>query len=203
MNGFEKRSALIKEKITSVTLEMLKTWEPKRMRITDIAKTANVSQVTIYKHFGSKEELLRETLKHLVEQSTSEFEAFIHQEPSMKEIVQYILGMKKGTYTLLRPSLVQTLMIDDPEMFQYLQMQYAERTLPLMVRMVEEGQARGEISSKVSANAVLMYMQMYMKSMGEMLEQAKAEESLDTFMEETLHLFFYGIFGREAGEQEH
>ncbi|MFF2909003.1 TetR/AcrR family transcriptional regulator [Paenibacillus sp. NPDC057934] len=200
MNGFEKRSALIKEKITNATLEMLRTWEPKRMRIADIAKAASVSQVTIYKHFGSKEELLRETFKHLVEQSTREFEAFIHQEPSMKEIVQYILGMKKGTYALLRPSLVQTLMIDDPEMFQYLQVQYAERTLPLMVRMVEKGQARGEISSKVSANAVLMYMQMYMKSKEELLEQAKAEENLDHFMDETLHLFFYGMFGREAGE---
>ena len=42
---------------------MLKTWEPKRIRITDIAKEANVSQVTIYNYFGSKEALLKEVLK--------------------------------------------------------------------------------------------------------------------------------------------
>lgn len=42
MNGFEKRALLIKEKIKKTALDMLKTWEPKRIRITDIAKEANV-----------------------------------------------------------------------------------------------------------------------------------------------------------------
>ncbi|MDI3410228.1 TetR/AcrR family transcriptional regulator [Bacillus sonorensis] len=73
MNGFEKRASLIKEKIKKATLEMLKTWEPRRIRITDIAKKANVSQVTIYNYFGSKEALLEDVFKDYIDQAVNEF----------------------------------------------------------------------------------------------------------------------------------
>jgi hypothetical protein len=52
----------------------------------------------------------------------------------------------------------------------FIQRQYDEQIVPLMVQMVEEGKARGEISDKVSVKAVL---------------------------EELIHIFFYGLCGRE------
>ena len=96
MNGFEKRALLIKEKIKKTALDMLKTWEPKRIRITDIAKEANVSKVTIYNYFGSKEALLKEVFKDYIDRTISELNN--DKDISVKEKIEKIDDFaKKGS----------------------------------------------------------------------------------------------------------
>ncbi|CAH1058475.1 hypothetical protein PAECIP111894_04649 [Paenibacillus pseudetheri] len=197
MNGFEKRAAQKKLKIMKTTMEMLKSWEPKRLRIADIAKEAGVSQVTIYNYFGSKEALLSESFKDFIEKAIREFEDYILGGHSLKEIIEYIMTMERETYSSLPPATVKELMIEDKEMFHYLEERYTNDVLPLMVKMVEDGKARGEISSKVSTKGILSFMGMYMRSSGEMLDEASKQEDIDAFLEEAIHLFFYGICGRE------
>ncbi|WP_233277765.1 TetR/AcrR family transcriptional regulator [Paenibacillus durus] len=197
MNGFEKRAAKIRQKIMRVTLELLKTWEPKRIRIADIAKAAGVSQVTIYNYFGSKEALIEASLKDFIDRAIEDFEAVLNGKPSIKEIVEYTIIQEKETYAAIPPSLMKQMMFEDQEMFRYIQERYEQAILPLMIRMLEEGKARNEISSKVSVNSVLIFMNFYMRNAGEMLEIAQKQENRDAFLEEMVHIFFYGICGRE------
>jgi AcrR family transcriptional regulator len=91
MNGFEKRANLIKEKIMKTTLDLLRTSDPKRIRIADISNMANVSQVTIYNYFGSKEALLREVFKNYVDKAIHDFEEYMNGGHSLKEKIEYIL----------------------------------------------------------------------------------------------------------------
>ncbi|AWV32525.1 TetR/AcrR family transcriptional regulator [Paenibacillus sp. FSL H7-0716] len=197
MNGFEKRAAQIKLKIMKTTMEMLKNWEPKRLRIADIAKEAGVSQVTIYNYFGSKEALLSESFKDFVQKEIQEFEDYIYQEHSLKEIIGYILTMERETYSGLSPATVKELMVEDQEMFHYIEERYANDILPVLVKMVEDGKARGEISNKVSTKGILSLMGMYMRNAGELLDEASRQEDMDAFIEEAIHIFFYGICGKE------
>ncbi|AIQ73179.1 MULTISPECIES: TetR/AcrR family transcriptional regulator [Paenibacillus] len=197
MNGFEKRAAQIKFKIMKTTMEMLKSWEPKRLRIADIAKEAGVSQVTIYNYFGSKEALLSESFKDFVQKEIQEFEDYIYQEHSLKEIIGYILTMERQTYSGLSPATVKELMVEDQEMFRYIEERYANDILPVLVKMVEDGKARGEISNKVSTKGILSLMGMYMRNAGELLDEASKQEDMDAFIEEAIHIFFYGICGKE------
>ncbi|MHA6531369.1 TetR/AcrR family transcriptional regulator [Paenibacillus sp. BAC0078] len=200
MNGFEKRTARIKDKIMKTTIELLKTWEVKRLRIADIAKAAGVSQVTIYNYFGSKEALISESFKDFIEDSIREFEEEMKQKKSLKERIAYFIFKDKETYSSLSPALVKEIMIDDQAMYQYIQQQYDDRLAPLMVQMVEEGKKRGEISPKVSMEAVLLMIQMYIKSSGEILDSVAKHEDKDGFLEELFHIFFYGLCGREPAE---
>jgi len=197
MNGFEKRAAQIKLKIMKTTMEMLKNCEPKRLRIADIAKEAGVSQVTIYNYFGSKEALLSESFKDFVQKEIQEFEDYIYQEHSLKEIIGYILTMERETYSGLSPATVKELMVEDQEMFHYIEERYANDILPVLVKMVEDGKARGEISNKVSTKGILSLMGMYMRNAGELLDEASKQEDMDAFIEEAIHIFFYGICGKE------
>ncbi|WP_256719215.1 TetR/AcrR family transcriptional regulator [Paenibacillus odorifer] len=179
------------------TMEMLKNWEPKRLRIADIAKEAGVSQVTIYNYFGSKEALLSESFKDFVQKEIQEFEDYIYQEHSLKEIIGYILTMERETYSGLSPATVKELMVEDQEMFHYIEERYANDILPVLVKMVEDGKARGEISNKVSTKGILSLMGMYMRNAGELLDEASRQEDMDAFIEEAIHIFFYGICGKE------
>ncbi|MRN56015.1 hypothetical protein [Paenibacillus monticola] len=82
-------------------------------------------------------------------------------------------------------------------MFHYVEELYEREIMPLLVKMVEDGKARGEISSKVSTKAILTFMGMYMRNSGALLEEASNHNNMDAFLEEAIHLFFYGICGRE------
>ncbi|KWX79485.1 TetR/AcrR family transcriptional regulator [Paenibacillus jilunlii] len=197
MNGFEKRAALIKNKIMKTTMELLKTWEIKKLRIADIAKAAGVSQVTIYNYFGSKEALISESFKDFVEESLLEFEEEMRQQKTLKERITYFILKDKETYSNLSPGLVKEILFDDQAMYQYIQQQYDDRVTPLMVQMVEEGKASGEISQKVSVEAVLVMIQMYIKSSGEILDSAAKHKDKNQFLDELFHVFFYGLCGQE------
>ncbi|MEC0672405.1 TetR/AcrR family transcriptional regulator [Bacillus haynesii] len=194
MNGFEKRALLIKEKIKKTALDMLKTWEPKRIRITDIAKEANVSQVTIYNYFGSKEALLKEVFKDYIDQSISEFEEYMNKDISVKEKIELIILQKReANKQQFALTVIKEVMIEDSEIMDYVKQQYDEKIIPLMLQMIEEGHRTGEISPKITAESFLLFMNMiieHSKTLGEAFEQNRQ------FTEEMLHIFFYGLCGR-------
>ncbi|MGO4900832.1 TetR/AcrR family transcriptional regulator [Bacillus sp. GM2] len=194
MNGFEKRALLIKEKIKKTALDMLKTWEPKRIRITDIAKEANVSQVTIYNYFGSKEALLKEVFKDYIDQSISDFEEYMNKDISVKEKIELmILQKREANNQKFALTVVKEVMIEDSEIMDYVKRQYDEKIIPLMLQMIEEGHRTGEISPKITAEGFLIFMNMiieHSKTLGEAFEKNRQ------FTEEMMHIFFYGLCGR-------
>lgn len=200
MNGFEKRKAMIKGNIMKTTMVMLRTLEPKRLRIADIAKEAEVSQVTIYNYFGSKEELLKESFKDFIQRAIREFEEEMLKQQSLRELISYTIFKEKETYYNLSPALIKEVLFDDPEMYAFIQEQYDTNILPLMVKMLEDGKASGEISDKVSVEAFLMIIQVYMKSSEEMLGAMEKHKDKTAFLDELLHLIFYGLCGQELPE---
>jgi AcrR family transcriptional regulator len=196
MNGFEKRANLIKKKIMKTTLDMLRTSDLKRIRIADIAKMANVSQVTIYNYFGSKEALIREVFKDYLDKAVHDFEEYMNEGHSLKEKIEYIISLEKESYKDFPPGLIKELLIEDYELTSYIEEQYKEKTIPLTVRIIEEGKASGEISEDVSIENVLAFIQLYMNQYETMLEMAKQSANMDKFLEGMVHMFFYGVCGK-------
>ncbi|GIO12371.1 TetR family transcriptional regulator [Cohnella xylanilytica] len=197
MNGFAKRAELIREKIKKTVLEMLKTWEPRKIRIADIAAEARVSQVTIYNYFGSKESLLREAFKDYMEKSFADFEAFIATGPTMKEIVQYSLFYDKEAIHAYSPDFFREFLVDDREMYEYMERIYRDRAMPLVVRFIEEGKKRGEISSKLSTPTLVMYFNMFKDQSKTILDMAQQSGDPEAFVEEIIRLFYYGVCGED------
>ncbi|CAM3689132.1 TetR/AcrR family transcriptional regulator [Cohnella lubricantis] len=203
MNGFEKRAQLLKQKIKKAVLDMLKTWEPRKIRIADIAAEAHVSQVTIYNYFGSKEALLRETIKDYIDGAVAGFEAFLNREPapSFKEIVQYAVFHDKEAFRSFRPEIFKQLLIEDREMSDYMERITRDWAMPLFIRCIDEAKKRGEISSGVSTATLMTFFNMYMAQSSAFLDQAQQSGDPEAFVEELVYLLFYGIRGQGDGEQ--
>jgi AcrR family transcriptional regulator len=196
MNGFERRALRIKENIMKTALEMMRTTELKKIRIADVSKAANVSQVTIYNYFGSKEALLRQTFIHYVEESIRDFEVFMNEEHSFREKLEHILLLKNDSMRTFPPRLIQELLSEDPELSVYIDKQYKEKTVPLTIRFLQEGKDRGDISEDVSIENVLAFMQLYMNQYETMLGIARQSGDMGGFMNGMVHMFFYGICGK-------
>ncbi|TCZ75267.1 TetR/AcrR family transcriptional regulator [Paenibacillus albiflavus] len=196
MNGFEKRAKSIKTKIMRTTLEMLRTSDPKRIRIADISKTANVSQVTIYNYFGSKELLLREAFISYVDKALLDFEDYMNEERLLKERIEYILFLEKESFKEFPPRLIKEMLLNDHELAKYVEVQYQNKKIPIITQMIEEGKNSGEISDDVTTANVLALIQLYMNQYEMMLGLAEQSGDMDAFFEGMVHMLFYGICGK-------
>ncbi|WP_410772464.1 TetR/AcrR family transcriptional regulator [Fontibacillus sp. BL9] len=196
MNGFEKRAQRIKDKIRRATLDMLRTSDPKRIRIADISKMAKVSQVTIYNYFGSKEALLRDVFIGYIDKAIHEFVEFMDGNHTLKEKIEYIIFLEKEAYSDLPPTAIKELVEEDPELAAYIDKIYREYTNPLVTRIVEEGKASGEIAPDMPVENVLAFIQLYMNQYQTILNMATQAPDRDKFLEGMVHMFFYGVCGK-------
>ncbi|PWW02536.1 TetR family transcriptional regulator [Paenibacillus cellulosilyticus] len=200
MNGFERRKSAIKEKMMNTVLEMLRTCEPRNIRIADIAAEADVSQVTIYNYFGNKEALIRESIKRYMDMNYARFEQFLDGNPTLKEIVRYTIQLDKETFETYSPAMFQQMLTSDPELASYIEVLYREQAAPMLVRMIEEGKKKGEIAESMPTATIMAYIGMLKMQSHTLLELAHQSGRSGEFMEEIINLFFYGIRGVEPSE---
>ncbi|GKU83053.1 TetR/AcrR family transcriptional regulator [Niallia sp. NCCP-28] len=196
MNGFEKRAAAINEKIIRNTIELLKTSDPNRIRIGDIAKAANVSQVTIYNYFGSKEELLEKAIQYYLNQSMDRYLEYMNGDYTIKEKINKLIQHEHESYHTLSPDWLQQIFIEDDKLSLSMEKEYREKILPPLLRLIEDGKKSGEISDKISSDAFLLYLNMLIKQYKEIIDTAKMSKDTD-IIESLIHIFFYGVFGKE------
>ncbi|MGG1554887.1 TetR/AcrR family transcriptional regulator [Paenibacillus ferrarius] len=193
MNGFEKRAQLKKEKIMKATLELLQTEDAKKLKITEIAGKAGVSQVTIYNYFGSKEELIRDVFIAYIRETIDEFEAYLASEHTLKEKIEHIVFQKKKNSRTFGIATMKKLWQEDPVLAAFVKDEYMKKGIPLVVRLIEDGKKSGEISKKISTSTIVMYMNMLANQANTLLDYVDANTNMDQLIEEMADLFFYGV----------
>ncbi len=194
MNGFAKRTEQKKQAIKQTVLELLRTSDPRGMTIQMIAKQANVSPVTIYNYFGSKEHLVRETLIDYMIRQVEEYEAFLKEDRSFAEKVKYIIFQKKKVLGEIQVDFIHRLIKEDDEFRRSVDVLYETRVLPLVIEMIREAQENGEIAPYLSIDTLLLYLNLW-RDVSEKIPVSLYSERL---IDELLLLFFYGV----KGEQE-
>lgn len=197
MNGFEKRAEKIKGKIKDTTLELLSNMEPRNIRITDIANSAKVSQVTIYNYFGSKDDLINEALKSYYVDTLTEYEKYIsNSEHTFQETIRYIMFQKKETVHKFSTNKLNEILLQNPEMKKFVEEIYSSRVLPLVVKMIENAKQKNEIKRDIPASLILFYINIFSDKTEELLKMSNNYQSEEKYIEDLLNLFFYGLAGK-------
>lgn len=198
MNGFEQRAAKIKQKIMDTTLSLMQHEALKKIKIADIATQAEVSQVTIYNYFGSKDTLIRESYKNYMLNTLSEFEQYGAEGHSFREIVEYTLFAQHKAQSLMASGLIEELMRKDEELYRFIEGEYQTKAFPLLIKLLEEGKRSGEVSPTLTAPIFLVYLQMFMSGIRQVMEAMMQSDDTEQFTKELTHLFFYGLCGKET-----
>lgn len=192
MNGFARRTEQKKQAIKQAVLELLqKIRDPREVTIQEIAKQAHVSPVTIYNHFGSKENLIRETLLDDVVRQVDEYEAFLKQAGSFEEKVKHTIFQEVKLFKEGWTDVMLRWMQEDEEFRRSIELLNETRVLPLVVDMIREAQKKGEVDPRLSIDALLLYL----NGWRELSEKIPASLYNERLVEDMVRLFFYGIKG--------
>ncbi len=188
MNGFEKRRQQKISAIIAAAFELFNKFGIAGVRITDIAKKAGVSKVSIYNYFGSKDELARQVLYDLMDKKLIEFTTIMDRDLSFKEKFDILYNLKIGAVQTLHESMLEYKFLASPKVQQFFNTYYETKTKPLLIKLIEQGKHEGFIDCNLSNKALLIYFDSF-KNLSSLSLDKKQLIDINK-------LIFYGIRGK-------
>ncbi|MDO6449893.1 TetR/AcrR family transcriptional regulator [Oceanobacillus profundus] len=194
MDGFERRRELKKKDILEAALELFMKYGVQKVSIAEIAKEANVSQVTIYNYFDSKNNLIHLVFKFYVDQIWDEMKVLLASNLPYEDKIKQMISFEKNMANhSMNNKFFQDLLKDYATGQSYVEEVYLKEGLPLLIEFVNDGKNQGFIDPSLSNEAILFYLQMFQ----EYMQRDDVVHTLLPLSEDLTKLFFYGIVGKK------
>ena len=195
MDGFERRKERKKESIHQAAIELFKAFGFRKVSIGDIASKAGVSPTTIYNHFDTKEGLVRDVIKRLLEETVHKYWAIMDSDRPFLEKLELIIFDKTELSRQYEGELVQAVASNDPEVHQFVD-SLAQKAMEHMVSFYEEGKRLGYINPDVSEQAILLYFDILRKGFLAHPEVFQSPEHNAELVRDLASLYLYGLMGK-------
>jgi AcrR family transcriptional regulator len=190
MDGFERRREAKKKAILQAAIELFCTKGVKDANIADIAKKANVSQVSIYNFFESKDNLAKQAFMKYMDEKMDESERLLLTNlPFPEKFKELILESNKAGENL-NEEFFQSYVWNDPGIQGFYREYYHSRSIRLILNLIEQGKSEGYVDSTLSTDAILLYIGMF----NNVLAQPGLSKDIRLDFSK---LFFYGILGKQ------
>ena len=195
MDGSERRKEQKKEKIRRAAFELFGVYGFKKVSVNDIANKAGVSPVTIYNHFRSKDDLVRDVVKTQFDDMLKKYREIIYGEGAFPEKLGAIIFDKSRIVSQFQGELAQTLFQDEPEMQQYVETIWQGDAVAMTLDLLEQGRQEGYVNVQTSPEVLMMYLKIirdgFAASPELTAEIAKNPESV----RELTQIILYGMLG--------
>lgn len=201
-SGSRRRTEGKKEDIRRAALRLFQLRGFKRVTIREIAREADVSQVTIYNYFGSKEDLIRDVVRNLVLNVMEEYRALLGSEQPFLEKLEGIVLGKTRLVSQYGGELVETWITNDPEMQEFFRCAYEREIMPMIVGFFDEGKRQGHVNPELSPEAILTYTEIFRNGLMAKPELLAGSDKPASLVRELMTLYFYGLMGRPASETQ-
>lgn len=192
MNGFERRRELKKTNILEAALALFMKYGIHKVSVAEIAEKANVSQVTIYNYFESKDNLVSEIIIYYVNKVWEEYEQLFKSDRSFPEKVKSIIFDKKMVANQINEDFFNHFMKEYTREDSYIKQFYKEKTLPGLIKLFNEGKEQGYVDKNLSDEAILLYIQMF----ADYMRREEVYEAILPLTEDLTKIFFYGVAGK-------
>ena len=190
MNGYERRTEEKKKLILNTALDMFLRSGISNTSVSDIAKTAKVSKVTIFNYFQTKDNLAREALKIYFDQYISSFINIIESNKTFIEKSEEIFSLSaENAPTMMESDILSKEVWEDPLM-QQIYNELVNESMPFLINYIDQGKTEGVIDSAIPTNALISFISMWAALSNPGTGDASIEYILGVSK-----LFFFGIFG--------
>ncbi|WP_332628674.1 TetR/AcrR family transcriptional regulator [Halalkalibacter flavus] len=193
MDGFQRRKEQKKRNILEAALTLFMEYGISKVSISEIAKEANVSQVTIYNYFESKHQLIHDVFIYYVDKASSDFEKIVYSDTPFPDKIKRIIFNKKEVAKQINEEFYQYLMKEYSTEGNYIEKIYVEKAVPYFTVLFKEGKEQGFIDPNLSEEAILFYVQM----LKDYIQSEDVYQKILPLTEDITNIFFYGIIGKQ------
>ncbi|WP_181438538.1 TetR/AcrR family transcriptional regulator [Paenibacillus sambharensis] len=197
MDGYQLRTEKKKEKVRQAAIELFTSYGIEKVSLAEIAKKANVSPVTIYNHFGTKDELVKQVIRSYLQQEWEDRVAVTSQPGlSYPAKIERLIFETTDVSRKLSPDFLNALMQDEGVrgVIEELYREY----IPFMIGLLEEGKREGYIDPSISNESIMAYLNILQNAMNQ-FEFSPDKEKNSKLAEDLSKMFFYGLLNRRDG----
>ncbi len=198
MDGREKRTQRIVERIKETALQQFSIHGVDAVSMDEIAAAAHVSKVTIYKYFHSKEELQKEVINLYIDQVFAATEALLNSDLDFMEKLKITLTFKNSKMALSSNRYFLDLLQRDQQAEGRLK-QYIKN---IIFRFVEEGKRQGYIEESISPEIFYLHSEIYRAGYEAKLNEVESIITDPGDHEKLIELYFWGIIKRKENRME-
>jgi AcrR family transcriptional regulator len=198
MNGFARRAEKKKDNIKRAALELFKVHGFEKVSVNDIARKARVSKVTIYKHFGSKDELVNVVVKGIFLSISEELRAIIRGNMPFPEKLEFVIFRKTETASEYGRELIGIIDQEHPELKRFIHTLWQEEVNQLMLELFEEGRRLGYVDKDLSPEVIQTYFELLREgtfaSTGLLKKQLQNAQNV----RDLVYVILHGLMGKRG-----
>ena len=193
MNQYQKTTEKKKQAIIQAALQLFKEKGFKDTSIKSIAEAAEVSPVSIYNYFGSKDNLVALCVNDLFEEITQQAEDILNSNLDFKTKLDHAFALCQEKMSQQIPDYFQDKLVEDSVFSTLLTKAITAKKRDIYRAYIKVGKEEGLIAEDLSTELILNVMDA-LNSMGNQLDNS---DNLETEVEQIHQIFLYGIFGKK------
>lgn len=198
MNGYERRTKNKQDKIKKAALELFKEFGIEKTSINEVAKKAHVSPASIYNYFKTKDGLVIELARDILESTIEEKELLWNGDLPFNTLLEQAI---KNQNLFINPTNLEFLKIfieESNDAEEVVNEVFNKRYFDLLDKFIEKGRNEGFIKRNVSTKAMMYYLKMYQ----ELVQDPKIIKSENQeLLGELYDLMLYGLVGTPIENQ--
>lgn len=195
MDGHIKRAIKKGNDIKKSAIELFNKYGVEKVSVDEIADHANVSKVTIYKYFKSKDGLYKEIIKMLLDENIKALQNVIGSDIPFLEKLKFLITTKTNSLQYMKGALPYELIQSDYEIKEYLE-NSLNKIKELIFSFIECGKKEGYIDGRLSNETILLYMDIFRAGLKEKAPGIKSAISDKGTFGDLINLYFYGLIKR-------
>ena len=193
MNQYQKTTEKKKQAIIQAALRLFKEKGFKDTSIKSIAEAAEVSPVSIYNYFGSKDNLVALCVNDLFEEITQQAEDILNSDLDFKTKLDHAFALCQEKMSQQISAYFQDKMVEDSVFSTLLTKAITAKKRDIYRAYIELGKEEGAIAEDLSTELILNVMDA-LNGMGNQLAHS---DILETEVGQIHQIFLYGIFGKK------
>lgn len=180
------------EDILSNGKELFWKYGIKRVSIEEICENSRVSKMTFYKHFRNKNDLVREIMGRMLDESTEKFEEIIGSDSHYSEKAKEMLILKmEGTENLSKEFMADYYSLNDPELLTFLNNR-TRQVLDMFLKSITQAQEKGEVRKEIKPEFMIYFFN-HIQTMANDPQLMTLYPTAQELIMELLNFLFYGI----------
>ena len=193
MNQYQKTTEKKKQAIIQAALRLFKEKGFKETSIKSIAEVAEVSPVSIYNYFGSKDNLVTLCVNDLFEEITQQAEDILNSDLDFKTKLDQAFALCQEKMSQQISDYFQDKTVSDPAFSSLLTKAITAKKRDIYRTYINLGKEEGLIAEDLSTELILNVMDA-LNSVGNQLAHS---DNLETDVKQIHQIFLYGILGKK------